>query len=470
MKQKIYFQNRLLLLVIFSLIAIGIKPVCCYAGAKNASSSMNELRQELDKMFAKLNKNVVPTGLLRDYAIEYENLDNYDASTHRNNEKVCDVISYFNVLSTLQSSSLQADPFKAFVTDYEKSKSISHHLSTVRLSVLLCEYAQIKANALKDNLLAYKHGQVTNASKKAFQLRKACASCILDDDKETNNIVFSLPKQFVLSNVGVTNVEVNYGKGYQSIMNNKVNAYLNNGIHTVKIRLTDRNKNVYFTNTTITIAAKSSSLTRSGTNIYLWSGTYKGVTTYADVTIFKSPNNYSGKLKKPFIFVEGFDPRDFNPEGRGSMYDTKIYSSWMNFINRNNYDFVYIDWRTPGEYIQANAYTLIEVLKKINEMSDEATQPALLIGHSMGGLVARYALKTMENQHIAHGVGTYVSYDSPHLGANVPQSLLYGFYGLRKFLKDKGLIASLAKKYEKFSNLLAVEASAWHIQQQLNKC
>ena len=97
MKQKIYFQNRLLLLVIFSLIAIGIKPVCCYAGAKNASSSMNELRQELDKMFAKLNKNVVPTGLLRDYAIEYENLDNYDASTHRNNEKVCDVISYFNV-------------------------------------------------------------------------------------------------------------------------------------------------------------------------------------------------------------------------------------------------------------------------------------------------------------------------------------------------------------------------------------
>jgi len=83
MKPKIYFQNHLLLLVIFSLIAIGIKPVCCYAGGKDASSSMNELRQELDKMFAKLDRNVVPTGLLRDYAIEYENLDNYDVSTNR---------------------------------------------------------------------------------------------------------------------------------------------------------------------------------------------------------------------------------------------------------------------------------------------------------------------------------------------------------------------------------------------------
>ena len=45
---------------------------------------MNELRQELDNMFAKLDRNVVPTGLLRDYAIEYENLDNYDVSTNRN--------------------------------------------------------------------------------------------------------------------------------------------------------------------------------------------------------------------------------------------------------------------------------------------------------------------------------------------------------------------------------------------------
>lgn len=456
MKPKIYFQNRFLLLVIFSLIAIGIKPVCCYAGGKGASSSMNELRQELDKMFAKLDRNVVPTGLLRDYAIEYENLDNYDVSTNRNNEKVCDVISYSNVLSTLQSSSLQADPFKSFITDYEKNNTVPHHLSTVRLSVVLYEYAQIKSNALKDKLIAYKHGQVFNASKKAFQLRKVCASCILDDNKATNNIVFSLPNQFILSNIGITNVEVDYGKGYQSIMKSKINAYLCNGIHTVKIRLTDRNRNVYFTNTTITIAAKSSSLTRSGVSSYLCSGSYKGITTSADVTVVYSSKNNSGKLKKPFVVVEGFDPRDFNPEGRGRMYDTFIYGKWDKFIKRNDYDFIYVDWREPGEYIQANAYTLIEVLKKLKGMSDETTQPILLVGHSMGGLVARYALKTMENQHIAHSVGTYVSYDSPHLGANIPQSLLYGFYGLRKFLKEKNVIGSIARSNDTFAKLLAV--------------
>lgn len=117
------------------------------------------------------------------------------------------------------------------------------------------------------------------------------------------------------------------------------------------------------------------------------------------------------------------------------MYCTNVYPDWKNFIIDNNYDFIYVDWKSPGEYIQANAYTLIEVLKKIKEMSDENTEPMLLVGHSMGGLIARYALKTMENNKTPHGVGTYVSYDSPHLGANVPQGLLYGFYGIRKFLE-----------------------------------
>ena len=43
-------------------------------------------------------------------------------------------------------------------------------------------------------------------------------------------------------------------------------------------------------------------------------------------------------------------------------------------------------------------------------------------------------------------MGTYVSYDAPHLGANVPIGLLHGFYGIRKFLQEKNLIDKLIKK------------------------
>ena len=62
----------------------------------------------------------------------------------------------------------------------------------------------------------------------------------------------------------------------------------------------------------------------------------------------------------------------------------------------------------------------------------------------------------MENNKTPHGVGTYVSYDSPHLGANVPQGLLYGFYGIRKFLDDKDIISALTEKFTDVKALLAV--------------
>jgi len=457
MKEMIYITrfSKFLLKRILMFLLVTIVPIKGYS-ENSANSSMKELRSDLNYMFAKINKSSVPTGLLRDYAIEYENLDKYDGDKGLNANNLCDVSSYAKILNTLKSASLLGNPFKVFETGIDKSKSISSEHSTVRLSVALYEYAQIKANALTDNLISYKQGQVYCNSKSAFQLRKVCAGCVLDNKKTTNTVVFSLPKLFLLTNIGIVNVEIDYGKGYESVIDNDISAYFNNGVHIVKIKVTDNKRKVYLTHTSITVSNNSSLQTRSGSNIYTWSGSYNGVTTYADVTIKRSLNNNSGKIRKPFIFVEGFDPRELDPNGRGSMYDDVVYEKWKYFIERNGYDYIYVDWVSPGEYIQANANTLIEVLKKIKTMSDENADPILLVGHSMGGLIARYALKSMENKNIPHGVGTYVSYDSPHLGANIPQGLLYGFYGIQKFFNDKDIISALAEKYTNVKALIAL--------------
>lgn len=68
-------------------------PIKGYSESNN-NSSMNELRSNLNYMFAKINRDSVPTGLLRDYAIEYENLDNYDGSKGLTFNNICDVTSY----------------------------------------------------------------------------------------------------------------------------------------------------------------------------------------------------------------------------------------------------------------------------------------------------------------------------------------------------------------------------------------
>ena len=48
---------------------------------------------------------------------------------------------------------------------------------------------------------------------------------------------------------------------------------------------------------------------------------------------------------------------------------------------------------------------------------------AVLYGYSMGGMVAKHALLSLEADNVAHRVGAYVSLDSPHRGAFIPPAL-----------------------------------------------
>ena len=88
-------------------------------------------------------------------------------------------------------------------------------------------------------------------------------------------------------------------------------------------------------------------------------------------------------------------------------------------------------------YIESNAFALVKLLQKTKALLvDNGSDAQIkLIGPSMGGQIAKYALSYMEKQEELtgdeewdHNVSHYVSFDSLHLGANIPlgdQALLY---------------------------------------------
>ncbi|MDD3643860.1 MAG: FlgD immunoglobulin-like domain containing protein [Candidatus Krumholzibacteria bacterium] len=76
------------------------------------------------------------------------------------------------------------------------------------------------------------------------------------------------------------------------------------------------------------------------------------------------------------------------------------------------------------DYIQRNSFVVVELLSLIQEMIPPSRDIALL-GASMGGLCCRYALAYMEHGGLAHRVRTFVSYDSPHRGADIPLGVQY---------------------------------------------
>ena len=73
------------------------------------------------------------------------------------------------------------------------------------------------------------------------------------------------------------------------------------------------------------------------------------------------------------------------------------------------------------------------MIKWVNtqKANNGSTFQNVVLGQSMGGLVARYALKDMENKGLNHDTRLYVSHDTPHLGANVPLSVQHSARHLR---------------------------------------
>jgi pimeloyl-ACP methyl ester carboxylesterase len=143
-------------------------------------------------------------------------------------------------------------------------------------------------------------------------------------------------------------------------------------------------------------------------------------------------DNVNGILDKPIFLLDGFDPGD--TRNTTAIYNQLNYGVGQNLatdLRAQGFDIVILNFPTytrPStttvidggvDYIQRNAMILVELLNQINAQKI-GTQKNVVIGPSMGGLIARYALRYMETNSLNHDTRLYISFDSPHQGANVP--------------------------------------------------
>ena len=100
------------------------------------------------------------------------------------------------------------------------------------------------------------------------------------------------------------------------------------------------------------------------------------------------------------------------------------------------------------DYIQRNAMILVELMNQINAQKI-GTAKNVVIGPSMGGLISRYALRYMEQNNLNHDSRLYLSFDSPHLGANVPLGFQHLFdymaFGALEDVTMQGIVNGMLK-------------------------
>lgn len=149
-------------------------------------------------------------------------------------------------------------------------------------------------------------------------------------------------------------------------------------------------------------------------------------------------------LTRPLIVAEGFDPGHITAPEKIS--GESVIADFVADVRDNNdlqtllfdfpqYDIVYVDWSNGTDYLQRNALLLEEVIRWVNSNKvavGGVVQPNVVLGQSMGGVIARWALKDMEDKGQNHQTRLYISYDAPHQGANVPQ----GYQHLARHARD----------------------------------
>jgi hypothetical protein len=211
-------------------------------------------------------------------------------------------------------------------------------------------------------------------------------------------------------------------------------------------------------------------------------------TSFGDYHIFYryKPNGIDceDKLKKPVLFLDGFDARNGRnyqaiysnyltiTEGDGTLAEELRHNGFdvviLNFPRLNEDILITTDnifvktflhipayvhnasnqqvnrsWTDGGtDYIERNAMVFIALVQKLDSTlnANLSSEKLAIVGPSMGGQISRYGLAYMEKQYaltadpvMQHNCREWISFDSPHDGANIPIGLQQGLDFLGNF-------------------------------------
>ncbi|MBP6412716.1 MAG: T9SS type A sorting domain-containing protein [Bacteroidia bacterium] len=408
------------------------------------------------------------------YGSKYNGVDN---SSLKN-------INVLNIISDLKSYSLNKNLIPPY-DSISKIASLEMDANK-RIPILMVNYKydKFKSNALTDSLVRIVNGKfydVTPRNSQPFEQGTIFCTAPLREKIQQGTIKFFISRNYFITNeIDPSQIQIDFddGAGFRNVnFGSEITiTYNDNAERNISVKFINQNNSVLLAKATstkeycigtypwvddrITI---TSTIPYFGTPYNVPNGQGESSTAHAtgfgkaDIYIkYGNGHSTNQQLVKPFVFIEGIDfgaehsyddpagnsirhgdvgwcefwGNSFDPSAptnylRGNT-EFKNSSTILNALLNEGYDIMFVDFYDGADFIQRNAMVVVELLQQIKSRQAQgnyAHQPTVLLGASMGGQVARYALDYMEQNNIKHCVRNYISFDSPHKGANIPLSL-----------------------------------------------
>jgi len=436
--------------------------LCClfaFAYITVHAQTQKNFTQTADSCLINLDKSNITTGIFYDRVYPFAGLSVF-------NDNYADTSSYSHFIQGYSElfNAAYSNNGMVIPDDYSQQVSAKLQSAIVPIGILNYRFNYLDTTAIQNNLVSTSGlmlYDVPNRPSSPYRERLLSLAAVLTDTITTNTAYFELSSSLYLNNTGnaISNVNIDFadGSGLHSLgLGQGINInYSSVGLKIIHYYINYTNGTQVETYSSIYVNSSQGGLGTSGAPP---PPTCNGFQTpdvlpivadipYQGYENESSPINGHGQefivyhtntcdrvLRKPIIIINGFDPGSHH--GLKYLHDHLYYNNGANNFGdemlAKGYDVIYLFF--PGytvngkqidggsDYIQRNAYILIKLIQTVNQTLQQngSTEKLTIVGPSMGGLISRYALTYMEHNNMPHNTRLWVSFDSPHLGADIP--------------------------------------------------
>jgi len=399
----------------------------------------------MNAIFQQIDKSKITTGLLVDYGLQIVAPEYFNGIPADSNYVDMDTwkMLYGGIYTSKINNNANLPLPETVFAAIDNTQS-----GAVPLAMMHFQYNKLNDDAVSLNLLKVVNNQLVEipgaASPYLTKQLFAVAPQSLYFTTSTASFVFKQSLWFSNSGKTVQKLEINFNNesGYKTAAWDAPVSYTFGfeGQKTIYFRLTYTDGSSYTSQTNVRVEGGSPTLRSSGTDIEISEIIIAASTLHSGgkIQIKYASSNTTGQLRKPLIVAEGFDAWKLMSGLRNTdiyvFLDTckcnnfgtinSFYSdgNLKNNIDLSQYDIVYLDYNDGTDDIRRNAKLFEQVIDTVNALK-VGGQPNVVMGLSMGGLVARYALREIELAGKDHQTWKFISVDAPHKGANVPVSV-----------------------------------------------
>ena len=383
------------------------------------------------------------------------------------NHKAINTSSFYQAYKTIAQGDFQERLLP--VESLKEQSKQSYFTNIIPLAILHSTFESITETAMRNHIVTRDaQGNLlrTNSETPIFEKSTITTAAALRTKTKGLQTTFRLDASNVFNTTENTiqniAIDFNDGKGFRNINLNQniVINYSEEGKKILTFALTLDTKEVLSRTSIIEIKYSNSDLNTYQNRVVstFTSSITPNLSDYGETTSYPGVGEYEiylsddNVLDKPIFLVDGFDPGDGRDiTGLRELLDFQDNGSTSNLealVKEEGFDVVYLNFPVyiraadnavidgGSDFIERNAMLLVHLIEVINAQKVGNAQN-VVIGPSMGGLIARYALNYMESvPAMHHDTRLYISFDAPHHGANVPIGFQHQFNFLAFGLDD----------------------------------